>query len=168
MRKLKKSQLKSNSVQEKKPGGRPSDYTPELGRRICDEIAAGPRGITRLCEAHDDFPHAATAKRWLFQIPAFRAMYEEAKLIQVNLLAEELADIAAESDYYIDEKGNKKIDPPSVGVTRNRIDAMKWTAARLLPRKWGEQQKEIEDLSKKNEVLNQLIDKLMSEKKSEY
>lgn len=124
------------------PVGRPSNYTPELAAKICDAIGTQQIGLTRLCDANDEFPCAQTAKRWLIQIPEFRAQYEQAKLIQANLLAEELADIAKESDYYIDEKGNKRIDPPSVGVTRNRLDAMKWTAARLLPHKWGDKQKD--------------------------
>lgn len=151
------------------PGGRPTDYTDELADKICDAIATTQIGLTRLCESRDDLPAPTTAKRWLYQLPQFRSKYEQAKLIQTNLLAEELADIAKESDYYIDDKGNKRIDPPSTAVTRNRLDAMKWTAARLLPKKWGDHTKEdlvaqqAEALAKVSEIVEKLSEKYKSD-----
>lgn len=145
--------------------GRPTDYSEELANKICDAIATSQWGLTRLCNERDDFPCPTTAKRWLLQFDLFKAKYDKAKLIQMDMLAEELSDIAKESDYYVDDRGNRRIDPPSTAVTRNRVDAIKWTASRLMPKKWSESAKDdliakqAEALQRTNELVAQLTEK---------
>jgi hypothetical protein len=105
--------------------GRPSDYTEDISLEICFRIVNG-ESLNRICkDAH--MPNVATVYRWLQKLPDFREMYTRAKEDQADTLADEIQDIA-------DEK--------PIGINRNRlrIDARKWIAAKLKPRKYGDRQ----------------------------
>jgi hypothetical protein len=45
-----------------KPTGRPSDYTPEKAKSICDALAEGVP-LAEICRA-EDMPHPSTVRRW--------------------------------------------------------------------------------------------------------
>jgi hypothetical protein len=74
-------------------------------------------------------------------------MYIHARECQAELFACEIIDIADETPIteQPDPDGGVTLRIDAAGVQRNklRVDARKWVAARLLPRKYGER-KEIE------------------------
>lgn len=70
-------------------------------------------------------PTKTTVYRWLASNPTFRDLYARAKEEQAESLADEIVSIA----------DDETDDPQS---RRVRVDARKWVAARLLPRKYGD------------------------------
>lgn len=121
--------------------GRPSAYTPELGRRICDRIADGV-SVKDLCK-DEDMPGLTGFYDWLRVYPEFSKLYARAKQIYGNGLAEELIDIAdnGTNDWM------QRNDPDNPGYdfngeavarTRIRLDTRKWIAGKLLPKIYGD------------------------------
>lgn len=85
-------------------------------------------------------PHVSTVYRWLVAKPAFRDMYARAREDQADTLADEIVDIADETPDIVtdDEKGVFMIDGAAIQRQRLRVDARKWVAAKLKPRKYGD------------------------------
>jgi hypothetical protein len=103
--------------------GRPSIFTPELGANICARIAIGES--LRAIEADDGMPAKTTILRWLSQDEAFRDQYARAREESADVLAQEIVEIAD------DVSGDANRD-------RLRVDARKWVAAKLKPKKYGD------------------------------
>lgn len=109
--------------------GRPSDYTPELADRICNEIAVG-RSLNRICREHDDIPSQQTVYTWLRSHESFLEKYRRAREDQQEARADEIIEI---SD---DVAGST--DAAVVNAARLRVDTRKWLMAKLLPKKYGD------------------------------
>lgn len=102
--------------------GRPTDYTEEIAASICERIANGEslRAIGEL----EGMPSRETIRRWLRDNPTFRGQYAISRDEQADCYAEEIVDIAdTEADS---------------AKARVRIDARKWVAAKLKPKKYGD------------------------------
>ena len=108
---------------EKEPDmGRPSDYRPEMADRICEELAAG-KHLHMICK-EDWAPGERTVYQWLDKNPEFAQMYAHARERQQEVLAAEVILIA---DTVKD-----------AAVARNMMDARKWYAGKVAPKKWGD------------------------------
>jgi len=105
------------------PGGRPSAYTPQIVELICEELAKG-NPLYRLCEERDDFPAESTVYKWLDEHREFSEKYARARERQADRRADEIIEIA---DTVQD-----------ASIARNRMDARKWAASKLAPKKYGE------------------------------
>ena len=119
---------------------RPTQYTAELGQLICDKIAESNVGLVKLCLDNDAFPHHTTIFRWLADADKkdFLQNYLRARDAQADLLSDEIIEIA-------DTSGIEKDGPTHVARARLRIDARKWKAAKLAPKKYaGEEESEEE------------------------
>ena len=103
--------------------GRPSSYTTEIAERICEEIAAGGH-LHVICQKQDWAPHERTVHRWLTNHEDFRQMYAHARERQQEVFAAEVVLIADTE--------------PDPARARNRMDARKWHASKVAPRKWGD------------------------------
>lgn len=143
-------------------GGRPTLYTPELARLICDRIESHDIGTVRLCDMYNDMPGTTAIYAWIAKYPEFEKMYKEAKAKQAYLMADSLDDLSHEKHFFIDEKGNKRVDPAFVNDKRLRIDTRKWLAAKLLPKVYGEKN-HLEELQSGNERLKQELQQLRAE-----
>lgn len=112
--------------------GRPSVYTPELADEICTRLANG-ESLRAICASdRDDFiPAMGTILRWVVENPEFQEQYAKAREVQAETLADDIVTIA---------DGNPMADPDAVGVARDRlrVDARKWVASKLLPKKYGD------------------------------
>lgn len=122
--------------------GRPSRCTKGTTTAICMRLALGEslRGICR----DPDMPGLRTVMTWLLMHDEFRQQYARARELQAELLADELIEIAddARNDWMqrLGEDGTPvgwKLNGEHVQRSRLRIDARKWIAARLLPKKYG-------------------------------
>lgn len=125
------------------PGGRPTVYTTKLAEEICNAIATTPnKSIVLLCKENEQFPDYSTIKRWLRdeRREEFRTLYAQAKEDQAELLAEEIIEIADDSarDEIITEDGRSIENREFINRSRLRVDARKWVAAKLLPKKYGD------------------------------
>lgn len=161
-----KLMAKKNNA-EPKPKGRPSNYTPELGQRICAMVATHPIGYDHIQKMYPDLPLKGVVTAYRKRFPAFNAEYLAAKSFQSEIMVEEIDEmIPSEIKYYIDDKGNERIDAPSASLAIARVNNRKWTAARLAPRVYGDA-KRVEDLEGQNSALTkELIElrKQMDEK----
>jgi hypothetical protein len=115
------------------PGGRPSDYTPAIADEICTRLANG-ESLRAICNSdRDDFmPAAGTVLRWVSQNEEFREQYVRAREIQAETHADDIVAIADGTSLGGEEK---------VSLTardRLRVDARKWVASKLLPKKYGD------------------------------
>jgi hypothetical protein len=119
--------------------GRPQSYTPELAKEICDVITSTSKGTKRLCAEYSHWPCQDTLFTWLKQYPEFSEQYKRAKICQVELLVDELIDIADDSsqDLVTDESGTVRYNAGCVARSKLRIETRKWIAARLVPRVYG-------------------------------
>lgn len=125
--------------------GRYSEYTEEMGDRICSRIAGGET-LTAIC-LDEDMPPIRTVSGWLMRHDTFQAKYALAREQQMHVEAEQIREIAdnAYEDYYIDYKeGENGVQVPYVVVNNEsvrraqlRIDARKWRAERLNRRVYG-------------------------------
>ena len=102
--------------------GVPSSYTTEIAEKICEAIAAG--GHLHVICAEDWAPHERTVHRWLQDREDFRQMYARARDRQQEVFAAQVILIA---DTVKD-----------AAIARNMMDARKWHASKVAPKKWGD------------------------------
>ena len=117
---------------------RPSSFTQEYADSICEHIAGG-RSLVSWC-AEDDHPSYTSVMRWLEANAVFRESYARARQDQADYLAEEIVQIAddGKNDTYMDDEGRSRTDQDVIARSRLRVDARKWYAAKLAPKKYGE------------------------------
>lgn len=121
---------------------RPTDYTPELAAAICERIADG-ESLKAVCTA-EDMPSKSSVYLWLTRHSEFSDMYTRAREDQADTLADEIIDIADDSTRDTILKKNHDGTTYEVANTewinrsRLRVDARKWVAAKLKPKKYGE------------------------------
>ena len=126
----------------KKRVGAPSTYSQHIANVICIRIAEGEslRKILR----DDGMPVQSTVYEWLLRHPEFAENYTRAREEQADTLADEIIDIADESpemNEIRDKHGDVvdiKIDSGYVAYQKQRIEARKWTAMKLKPKKYGD------------------------------
>jgi hypothetical protein len=122
--------------------GVPSTFTQEIADRICERIADG-ESLRSIC-LDEGMPNKATVFRWLATNQIFRDQYAHARETQVETLVDEIPDIADDgsNDYMekSDDKGKTHyvLNGEAVQRSKLRVDARKWIAAKMLPKKYGE------------------------------
>ena len=109
---------------------RPSRYTTKLGDAICKRIAKG-ESLRKIGE-RSDMPSAETIRRWLASestmYAGFRGQYARAREEQADHYADQIIEIADEAN---------EENAVALGKAKLRIEARKWKAAKLAPKKWG-------------------------------
>jgi hypothetical protein len=77
---------------------------------------------------------------WLASDEQLMRQYLRAKELCIDAYAEEIIEISDDGskDTYIDEKGKEVINREVIARAQLRIDARKWYAARLAPKKYGD------------------------------
>jgi hypothetical protein len=120
------------------PAGRPCKYTKAKAIAICARLAEG-EPLVAICR-DDDAADVSTVYRWLLVHAEFREMYARAREDQADTLADQIIDIADDGtrDYVKDAEGIARVDHDHINRARLRVDARKWIAAKLKPRKYGE------------------------------
>lgn len=123
--------------------GRPKIYSKKLDKAICVRLADG-ESLRSICR-DEEMPCKATVFNWLFddEHKEFLDHYEKARGIQAEILADELTDIADDSqnDYMLKHFGEDErevLNSENIQRSRLRIDTRKWIASKLLPKKYGE------------------------------
>lgn len=121
-------------------GGRPTDYTPELGKEICEAIASSGSGLPTLCNKNPHWPNRSSIFLWLRKYPEFSDRYHQAKKDQVSALVDDILEISDDSsqDDKINEDGNVSFNSEWAARSRLRVDTRKWIAAKLVPRLYGD------------------------------
>lgn len=123
--------------------GRPSIFTDELAATILERLADG-ESLRSIC-ADEGMPNRSTVFRWLSQNDEFRDQYAHAREEQADALFDELLEIADDGSNDWMERRNG--DGECIGWVENgealrrsalRIEARKWMASKLLPKKYGD------------------------------
>lgn len=124
-------------------GGRPSIYSDELASEICERLVNG-ESLNSICK-DKSMPCVATIFSWLDKKPEFLKRYEFARENQADTLADQMIDIADDgrNDWMEkkDAEGNCigwQVNGEYVQRSRLRLDARKWIASKLKPKKYGE------------------------------
>jgi hypothetical protein len=131
---------KKNAAQKK--NGRPSTYSEEIALEICKRLSQGES--LRKITSEDHMPCQSVVYLWLNKHPDFLEKYVRAREEQADTHADEIVAIADESPEthpVLDKDGNVidvKIDSGYVAYQKQRIEARKWTAAKLRPKKYGD------------------------------
>ena len=102
--------------------GRPSTFSPEIAAIICERLAEGES--LRKITSDSDMPSMYTVYYWIGQQAEFANQYAHARADQADTLADEILHIA-DTD-------------PDASKARVRVDARKWVASKLKPKKYGD------------------------------
>lgn len=130
-------------TKEKPTMGRPSVYSDKLANDICIRIALG-ESLRRIC-MEDKMPAQSSVYEWLLRHADFAEKYTRARELQAETQFDELTDIVdqpPELNHVVDKNGELvevKFDSSYVQWMKLRVDTRKWTAARMAPKKYGEQ-----------------------------
>jgi hypothetical protein len=137
-----KKAAKQSATEKRKPG-RPSIRSAELADKICMLLCEG-LSLRSICLG-EGMPDKVTVLRWLADDETFRTQYTRAREVQADVLAQEIIDIADDGTNDWIEKFSE--DGKPIGYVFNveaaqrsklRVDARKWVASKLLPKKYGD------------------------------
>ncbi len=131
---------KKKPATKKRKAGRPSLYTDQLAAKICRRLAEG-ESLRAIC-ADKAMPAISTVMGWLFDgnHNGFSEQYARAREAQAEIRADEIVDIADDdtNDFTADKDGKLVANSEHIQRSRLRVDARKWIAAKLLPKRYGD------------------------------
>ena len=120
---------------------RASTFTPEMADAICERIADG-ESLRAICSG-EDMPDKATVLRWLAAQEVFRDQYARAREAQADSLFDDILAIADDAtNDWMERRGEDSagwlLNGDHVQRSRLRIEARKWMAGKLRPKKYGD------------------------------
>lgn len=134
---------KSVGPQSTRSRGRPSTYSTRTTEAICGRLVNG-ESLRAICK-DGAMPSFSTVMRWLQSQEEFRRAYAIAREMQADLLADEILEIADDGRLDYRERYGQggevvgvEVDYEHIQRAKLRVDARKWYAAKLAPRKYGD------------------------------
>lgn len=123
------------------PAGRPSTYTEEITDLICERIANG-ESLRAIC-SEEGMPAQSSVFKWLSAHTEFSEKYTRAREAQADVLFDEILQIAdtpiiGEKRKVKDDGGIEISSGDMIEHRRLQVDARKWMASKLLPKKYGD------------------------------
>lgn len=121
--------------------GSPTSFTQKVADTICERIADG-ESLRSICDS-DDMPSKTSVMRWLLADDTFRDQYTRAREVQADTLFDDILDIAddARNDWMMrrgEEDAGWQANGEHIQRSKLRLDARKWMASKLQPKKYGE------------------------------
>lgn len=115
--------------------------SPEIKDKICEQLASG-RSLRSILD-DDGMPASSAVFRELSLDKLFQEQYARAREAQADALFDEIQEIAddARNDWMErreDRGGGYELNGEHVQRSRLRIDARKWMAGKLRPKKYGD------------------------------
>ncbi len=113
-------------------------FSEKLVSEILMRVADG-ESINYICSA-TNMPSRSTFFDWVAKDDSVKTRYELAIEIRAEFYAEEIIQIADETtgDSYTDENGRVHVDYENIARSKLRIDARKWYASKMNPKKYGD------------------------------
>lgn len=102
--------------------GRPTTYNEKIADIICEALAKGA-ALYKLCQ-EEGMPDEKTVYRWLEKHEEFSQKYTRARERQQDYEADHIIAIADNAT--------------DANIARLQIDARKWRASKLAPKKYGD------------------------------
>lgn len=126
---------------EKPKTGRPSVFSDTLAAEICDRLCAG-ESLRTICR-DDHMPACSTVFRWMAANEVFREQYARAREVQADAIFEDILDIADDgtNDWMMrrgEDDAGWVANGEHIQRSRLRVDARKWMAGKLAPKKYGD------------------------------
>jgi len=134
---------------------RPTDYTPELGKYVCDIISTHGCGLSKLTKMYANFPDKQRIYSWLRDVPGFGDQYLIARQQQANVLADSMLDIIENIPTIEDSFGNERIDSGMLGKAKLEYEVLKWHASKMAPKIYGDKKTD-DDKSALGETLTKI------------
>ena len=125
--------------------GAPTTFNQKTADLICIGLSEG-MSLRKILKADTAgvLPAQSTIYEWLLRYPSFAEQYTRAREEQADTLADEIIEIADEQPEIVvvtDRDGkviDRKLDSAFLLWQKNRIEARKWTAMKLKPKKYGD------------------------------
>lgn len=123
--------------------GRPPTFSQEIADTICERIGDG-ESLRAILET-EGMPASSTVFKWLGENVAFSEQYARAREAQADAVFDDILTIA--DDGRNDWMERKNADGQNIGWMENgealrrsqlRIEARKWMAGKLKPKKYGD------------------------------
>lgn len=115
-------------------------FTQEIADDICAGLAMG-RSLRNVL-TDDGMPAMSTVMKWLREMPEFAEQYARGKAESADVYADEIVEIADEREGKAIMADGQEVavvfDPTAVARNRLRVDARKWVASKLKPKKYGD------------------------------
>lgn len=119
-------------------------FTIELFDSICDEISQSSRGLVSICK--DKGLNANSFYEWIAKDKELGDKYARARELQADFLADEIVELSSNERIFNEQtEGSNDVGTFSSTTrkdnynrTRLEIDARKWKASKLYPKKYGE------------------------------
>ena len=142
-------------------------FSQEVFDEICVRIAEG-ESLRKICK-DEKMPSLVTVWKWLNNSEELVKQYTRAREEQAETLVDEMIDIAdyKKDDTYFDEDGKEVINQEVIARSRLRVDARKWVASKLKPKKFGDftkVQAEVKDTSTASTWLGEVLSKIDNNK----
>ena len=121
----------------------PIPYNEVIADQVCDAIATQSKGLGQIIEELNLELSPSLIYKWIAQNDSFRERYARAKADQARVLADEITQIAdnTQEGVIITEKEDGKVETKRADMLEHRklrIESRKWLAAKLLPKVYGE------------------------------
>ena len=108
----------------------------QIQNLICELIATTSAGVSRIVKDKKGFPSYTVVKEWLADDSEFTAKYARAKEDQADLMVDDKPRKASVNRKTKEE--NDKFVGENVQRSRLRVDARKWAAGKLRPKKYSD------------------------------
>lgn len=133
---------------------RPCKYNDEVAERICEAIATTRQGLDLICSENQDFPSSRTFYRWLENNEELCQMYTRAHKVQAAKIFADIIKVADDdsNDLLMGEQGQYP-NMAAIHRAKIKIDAYKFTSARLDPQKYGDKM----DITSKDKEIGSLM-----------
>jgi len=130
-----------NAAKASKPTGRPSKYSPEIARVICEQLSEGVP-LRQICRENAGFPAWRTVYDWMGRDEALSASIARARDIGYDAIAEECLQIAdtvelGQKQVMTDEGAATTVED-MLGHRRLRIETRLKLLAKFHPTKYGD------------------------------
>lgn len=120
--------------------GRPTKYTPEMAKQIC-ELRADGKSLRQVCREVEI--HISSIYEWRSKHPEFSEQYAQASIQGWESIAEDLLDISDNSTNDWMESNNPdnpgyKYNGDAAARSRLRVDTRKWLLSKMVPKMYGD------------------------------
>lgn len=151
------------------PMGRPSSYTPEFAKIVCDRIASSPLRLDQICNMYEDMPSSSTIFLWMHRHPDFLKLYEEAQRIKAYAVMEDslsIIDSIHEYEFLDSRCDAKRVDPGILGALKARIHHRTAICGKFNPERFGRDRQE-QETTDSLKVIQDKMSELVKSKEQE-
>ena len=138
-----KKNTKAVKAKDTKPSKESTqEYRQTITELICEEIANSDLSLWEVCDSIKEAPTGRTFARWIADDSELCQRYARAKELQADFMASQIRSIADTCRLgvktTVKASGTEKTTGDMVERSRLQIDARKWLAAKLAPKKYGD------------------------------